>query len=73
MAPTEHVSDGKHVDLDRKERTLKVLVQCSAKFQRQLTEALQEGETGWHRLNIKIEGGQIMQAHLQKDEHFPLD
>lgn len=73
MAPTQHVTDGKHVDEDRKEQTLRVLIQCSAKFQRQLTEALQGNETGWHRLNVRIEGGKITQAHLQKDEHFPLD
>lgn len=56
------------------DQTLRALLLASLRpatdrFVRRLELALANGDNGWHRLNIRVEGGRIKSVQLVLDEH----
>jgi len=68
-----HVRGGRAIDEDRKERSLRVLVDATERYQKQLTQSIQDQENGWHRLNVKLENGMVVAAQIQRDQQLLVD
>ena len=57
----------------RSEQSIELLQPAVVKFQERLSDAVSRHETGWHRLAVKLEGGQIRTVQIVLDETYSID
>lgn len=55
------------------ERSIELLQPAVQKFQARLADAVTQHETGWHRIAVKLELGQIKTVQIVLDETYSVD
>lgn len=62
-----------HPDREPQNRSLRLLLPALAKWQRKLEQSLEERETTWHRLAVKVDRGRVIGCHLNTEEQVTID
>jgi hypothetical protein len=55
---------------DAVEKQISQTIAAFAKLQRAIETSIRNGENGWHRINVRVERGEIKQIQIQADENI---